>query len=126
MDDMNDTRIAAIEVLREAKKLVSGGFTKNTYARDSAGSLVDYNDATATCFCTYGALMRAAASRSGCYMEVARAVEEAWDEKYSDSSECLGIPEWNDSPKVTQSDVVDLFDCAISRISEKLPRQLTF
>ena len=48
------------EILAEAIRLVDGGWTTKAFARNANGKKVSMFSASATCFCAYGALIRAA------------------------------------------------------------------
>ena len=92
------------EALRKAAEIVlpPNAWTTDAFARNGNGDEVSFDDPTAKCFCSYGAMYKAVGSVCSLILaEVEEYFCEAADARYPDL--------WNDDPARTQSDVVNAF-----------------
>lgn len=98
----------AREVLMEARRLIDEkGWTQNTFARDKSGEPVVPDAYCAVCFCSTGAIARAAQDDDLLVrMEARRRLRAVIDSS---------IPDWNDNPERTKDQVLAAFDQAIER-----------
>lgn len=92
---------AVADKLREARKFIERGWTKNYQARDANGYDVDPNDPSAVCWCLYGALNAVGAMTP----EVLCPLQKATNERL--------LANWNDASERTQAEVLAAFDKAI-------------
>lgn len=94
-----------VEILKEARELISvpERWTKMAYARDAVGNAVNWNDPTAYCWCSLGALHRAAENRA--LYHLAR--------EFLRSSTPKTIADFND--ETDHPTVLKAFDLAISK-----------
>ena len=108
---MSETKITALEILTEARKLIAGGWCQGSYCKDKGGRLVSYGDPQATQFCALGAMYHYIAFKDptnavqGCEA-TAHAIHLL---QYRGTS----LARFNDRDKTTQADVLMLFDEAI-------------
>jgi hypothetical protein len=107
-----------VRVLTEAKKLVEAGWTKEVYARNSAGVEVPHFSDEACSFCAFGAIYRVGDKNLELAEECEQAINNIWFNAYEASSPALTLGEWNDLKSTTKEDVLKFFDYAIQEISE--------
>ena len=104
------------EAFIEARALIAAGWTTKANARTATGNPVDHWEPTAVCFCTYGAMGRAAFG-----------VQSEWDDNvnsaklYADMCAAFlranpqiwqGVANWNDASD--QITVLEAFDNAVA------------
>lgn len=106
------------EILVKARELIAEpkNWTKGSYARNSEGYPVSCNSEDAFCFCSLGAIQRAAADRSLLETEEAR---QALRRAIMIETRGVGrfIDSWNDAPMCRHADVLAAFDRAIDELS---------
>lgn len=95
--------MTTVEILKKARGLVEKGWTATVFARDADGLPIHETDRRAVCWCASGAL-HASGSPWG---SDARTV-------FIRAIGTGEIPDWNDSPGRTQSEVLAAFDKAIA------------
>ena len=106
------------EVLTQARVLVEQGWTQKVCARNANGDRVATNDPDACMFCATGAV-------SAAIMKSAKNQDAKADEAFFGAVNLLdnitlkcdsGCAEnFNDHPKTTKEDILELFDKAIAR-----------
>jgi hypothetical protein len=101
-------------VLIRARRLVKGGWTQDSYAKDKYGKSTAPTMRDATCFCALGAIKRAKAELG----------LDEFDSVGTVLFKVVGgyIPEWNDDPRRTQAEVVDAFTKAIALTPKPVAR----
>lgn len=100
--------------LRTARELLASGWTQGCWARDADGFPVAFDDPKATCWCITGAVWKGVGGEpSGRDNPVIGLLRDELDELNEDA----GIPEWNDDPDRTLSQVLSLVDSAINRLT---------
>lgn len=102
-----------VEILRRARKLIEIGWTRNANARNNRNAEVSVNDPTATCFCLYGAILRAStnlpvASPSAMTHDLIRQLRQFLPADLG----AFGVIQWNDTC-TTKKPVLDLIDRAL-------------
>jgi len=108
-----------VEVLKEAKKIVTKGWCQGHYAVDKKGGIVsEYSRAVSKC-CATGAIFRAAGMQ---HSTVAFSfLEKVIPHRAGESS---SIPTWNDNKRRTKKQVLKAFDRAI-KAAEKAEKTST-
>ncbi|ORE90682.1 hypothetical protein ATO13_22221 [Stappia sp. 22II-S9-Z10] len=97
---------AVAEVLRKARGYVERGWTQRSFARGPDGAVVSPVDASATCWCSIGAIMAASNYDMTVYVPASDALRAA----IAGSN----LPRWNDDLRRTLADVLAAFDKAIA------------
>jgi len=106
----NDTntidREAVATKLDEARALIERGWTQHQYARGKGRRRARPNGKAATCFCALGALHKAYGIDDYDSSPAAAVLRQV-----------VGpIPQWNDDPERTQTDVVEAFERAAAGV----------
>lgn len=99
------------EILAEARELIAKGWTQGTPARNADGDDCGVYESEAQCFCSLGALWRAAGG-IGVAVDAANALRAG-----ATGSLASSISFWNDAPGRTQAEVLAAFDKAIAEVS---------
>ena len=105
-----------LDVLKAARELISdpAKWTKGGYA--FAGEApTDIKDPAATCFCTLGAVARVSDLSTSDVVGEQLLITLGGDPEFEDATIVVG-DEWNDDPKRTHAEVLDLFDRTIARL----------
>jgi len=114
------------EVLQTARNIISDekNWTQGAYARDSEYNPINEAHDSAVCFCSLGAIFKAAGSH----------LDPRYDAGVSELTNTLGerrakamqegkpkptrnVPSYNDHPDTKHADVLSLFDDTIKRLS---------
>jgi hypothetical protein len=96
--------------LVKARALIAKGWTKNTYARDQYGLMVEMRSPAACQFCITGALgLSVPTDDRDAYMNAYDALQNVRPL----SSRFTGLVGFNDHPSTSQQDVLAVFDKAI-------------
>jgi len=99
-----------VAILKKAKLLLTEkGFTKGWFAKDADGHDIADISPYAVCFCSYGAINRAACDL-GLRDSYAGDIATSALEKVVPT----GVPEWNDASDRTLEEVLAAFDAAIT------------
>lgn len=110
--------------LRNAKAIISdpNKWGRHYYAADEGGDPVDHDSPEATCFCTFGAVMKAVSCDEDDEFGIERTVRlfqcEATLEAslpIYDGDRYHTVIGFNDDPDTTHDDVMALYDRAIAR-----------
>jgi len=118
-----------IELLKETKRLIKGGWTKNAYARLSDGRACSWGHKDAMCFSVDGALLHVTAGTTvdDWYLsEVAYRKARRLLEQGALIIQGRSATAFNDEPTRTKQDVIDLIDNAISRAENETGDSETF
>ena len=97
---------AVAEVLRKARGYIERGWTRGIFARGPDGAGVSPVDASATCWCSIGAIVAA----SNYDMTVCASASDVLRGVIQGGN----IARWNDDPERTQADVIAVFDKGIA------------
>ena len=112
---MTDT-LAPVHALIAARALIADpvNWTKEVFARTSDGSAVTLDGPNATCFCAWGAVLRASFILETDTISVYDALQAQMpgpDRAY------ISIPDFNDAETTTHADVLALFDRTIAALT---------
>ena len=107
------TTVTVKDILIKAKELISqpGAWTQGEIARDASGNLTEVLGEDATCFCTLGAIYKAAHDLDAPNDEDLKAINHM--------RKVLDYPliaTWNDNIYRTQEDVIALFTKVIEKV----------
>ena len=108
------------EILVKAQKLIEQGWCQGEFARDENGKIVSPYNEKACSWCASGAIRVTIVSNGQTSLKPYRLLQEIISKKpieystiiFSDSD---AIAAFNDHPKTTQNDILELFDKAIAR-----------
>ena len=103
--------VVALRILRQARSLIEHGWCQDNAATTRSGVGVHYNDATATHFCAYGAVLRTA-PHPHVVTQAARLLGHALGGH--GGSVIDRVQTWNDAPERTRGEVLAVFDQAIA------------
>lgn len=103
------------ELLQLGKKVIEdpNNWIKGHYAQDKSGKISDPSSEDATCFCSLGALYKAAGDQIES-MEVYQA-----ERILNHLTPRFNVVNFNDDPNVSHDQVMGLWDEAIKRAEEK-------
>ena len=110
----------AADVLNEARRLiVEKGWTQNAYARRDDGDPCNEDDQYAVCFCASGALYAASWRVAG--SQYATDIRDTARQFLRRAIGGAHVPQWNDNPSRSASEVLAAFDRAIE-LAASTPR----
>lgn len=125
MQGLQDSaRVRGVQWLRRMKELLQSpdSWTKNAMARNARGQGCSATGPEASCWCLLGALVVVEEDDAGPGNITARdtawsAIQHAIHARKDES--CLDVTriiDWNDDPRVTHSDVLDVLDTAAANL----------
>lgn len=107
---------STLKVLVSARKLLSdpAHWTRGDLAHDAAGDSIDPRSEDAVCWCVMGAVQKFSlgAGYQGDALSLVYSVVGGISEFYD---ELNAVPEFNDSPATTHTDILRVLDAAIER-----------
>ena len=106
------TLLEALESVKETLR-TPGAWTREEYAIDGAGCVVEPDDPTATSFCLLGAIVRAEPCEED-WGGVTTAIQSAINDLFTEYS---SIATFNDAGEIEHSDVIKVLDQAIDAAS---------
>lgn len=105
---------STIQVLKDAREILANNtWGQGVDARDAQGRMTDPHDPSATCFCSYGALVRACGPKNFTDEAYTTLQQEIVKDGYRDEFGTM-LTRWNDTVGRTRGEVLDLFDKAIA------------
>ena len=107
------TLLEALESVKETLR-TPDAWTREEYAIDGAGCVVEADDPTATSFCLMGAVLRAENELGHPFAEMTKAIQSAINDLFTEYS---SIATFNDAGEIEHSDVIRVLDQAIDAAS---------
>lgn len=107
--------MSAVETLTKVRELLASPerWTQGFFARDSAGTICNFADANAACWCLSGALARVLPEDTDEHEERYDAAGEYLQAALPERSRTAGYIAWQDKPQRTHAEVLALVDRAI-------------
>lgn len=105
------------QVIEDAQKLVEAGWTKGAFARTEHGNVIGCYEKKATCFCTIGALRRAASNAAefdGVDVETILLEDAVGEVRHA--AKTFDLVNWNDDPIREKEEVLQAFQNASANV----------